>query len=214
MGNRFVLIIAACAVLFFGLLIFNKKDTATTNTAVSPSNHTQGTGDVLLVEYGDFECPGCGAYYPVLKQVKAKYGDKITFQFRNFPLTSLHPNAMAAHRAAEAADKQGKFWEMHDLLYEGQRTWAAQTGVKADAASTIFEGYAQQLNLNIEQFNADRNGSAVNDIIQADIKAGGELNVSSTPTFILDGTKLEDSRDTVEYFSEKIDAALAAKNQQ
>lgn len=215
MGNRFMLILAACAVLFVGLLVFNKKETnAPSNGNVTATNHTQGSGSVNLTEYGDFECPGCGRFYPVLKQVKEKYGDKITFQFRNFPLISIHPNAMIAHRAAEAADKQGKFWEMHDLLFENQQSWVAQAGVSQSSASSIIEGFARQLGLNMDQFNADRASSAINDIIQADIRAGQELRVDSTPTFFLDGTKLDDTRDTLEYFSEKIDAALKAKGVQ
>lgn len=214
MGNRFVLVLAACVVLFFGLLIFNKKETNAPAANVTTTNHTQGTGSVTLVEYGDFECPGCARFYPILKQVKEKYGDKITFQYRHFPLTQIHQNAMAAHRAAEAAHKQGKFFEMHDILFEGRNSWIAQSGASTAQAITVFESYAQQLGLNMEQFKQDVNSSVVNDIIQADIKAGQDLKITSTPTFVLDGTKLEDARDTIEYFTEKIDAALAAKNQQ
>lgn len=212
MGNRFVLVLAACVVLFFGLLIFNKKETNAPANNVAATNHTQGTGAVRLIEYGDFECRGCYAYYPILKQVKEKYGDKITFQYRNFPLVQKHKYAMIAHRAAEAADKQGKFWEMHDLLFESQPQWEAASN-PSDPTPT-FEAFATQLGLNIEQFKTDMASSAVNDLIQADIRAGQELRFSSTPSFVLDGTSLVDPRNTVEYFSEKIDAALAAKNQQ
>jgi len=213
MGNRFIIVLVACAVLFFGLLVFNKKDEpGTSDTNVSASTHTQGNGPVTLVEYGDFECPGCARFYPILKEVKQKYGDKITFQYRNFPLTQIHQNAMAAHRAAEAADKQGKFFEMHDLLFENRNSWIAQSGATTAQAITIFEQYAQRLGLNVEQFKQDVNSSAVNAVIQADIRAGQDARVTSTPSFILDGTKLEDARDTIDYFSEKIDEALKAKN--
>ena len=206
--NRFVLVLIACAVLFFGLLVFNKKDEAgAPSTSVSASSHTQGNGPVTLVEYGDFQCPFCGTFYPVVKQVKEKYGDKITFQFRNFPIASSHQNAVAAHRAAEAADKQGKFFEMHDLLYERQASWSSSSN-----AATIFEGYGQELGLNMDQFKTDAASSAVNDIIQADISAGKDLRVSGTPTFFIDDLKLESPRDNLEYFSEQIDAALKAKN--
>lgn len=207
--NRFVVILAACAVLFFGLLIINKKDTGAPAADVQPSSHTQGAGAVTLVEYGDFQCPFCGTFYPVLKQVKEKYGDKITFQFRHFPIASSHPNAMAAHRAAEAAAKQGKFFEMHDILYERQQSWSGST-----SASTVFEGYAQQLGLNMDQYKADVVSSAVNDVIQADVKEGQKLRVSGTPTFFIDGQKIDSPRDSLDFFSEKIDAALAAKNQE
>lgn len=214
MSNRFFVILGACVVLFLGLLFINKKDTSAPSNTVSPTNHTQGTGPVTLIEYGDFECPGCARFYPVLKEVKEKYGDKITFQFRHFPLTQIHQNAMAAHRAAEAAGKQGKFFEMHDLLFEQRNNWIAQAGISTAQAITIFEGYAQQLGLNVDQFKQDVSSSSINDLVQTDIKAGQDLRITSTPTFVLDGTKLDDARDTLEYFSEKIDAALAAKNQQ
>lgn len=212
MGNRFGFIIAACVILFLGLLVFNKKETNAPAANASATNHTQGTGAVRLIEYGDFECSGCYAYHPILKQVKEKYGDKITFQFRNFPLTQIHKYAMIAHRAAEASDKQGKFWEMHDLLYESQPQWGANSG--APDPTKTFEGFATQLGLNIDQYRTDMASSAVNDLIQADIRAGQELRFTSTPSFVLDGTSLVDPRNTLEYFSEKIDAALKTKNQQ
>jgi protein-disulfide isomerase len=201
MGNRFVIILVAGALLFFGLLFFNKKDAGAPSTAVSASNHLKGSGSVVLVEYGDFECPGCARFEPIIRQVIEKYGDKITFQFRNFPLTQIHQNAMAAHRASEAADKQGKYWEMHDVLFDNRTSWIAEAGVSTSQAVSIFEGYAQQLGLDVEKFKQDVSSSAVNDVIQADIKAGQDLRVTSTPTFFLDGTKLEDARDTLEYFS-------------
>lgn len=214
MGNRFILILAAIAVLFVGLLVFSKDDSGTGNTNVQPSSHTKGGGTVTLVEYGDFECPFCGTFYPIVQQVKEKYGDKITFQFRHFPIVSAHPNAMIAHRAAEAAGKQGKFFEMHDLIYENQQRWSAQAGVSQSVANDLMVSFAEQLNLNIEQFKTDAASSAINDAIQADVKAGQDLRVSGTPTFFLNGNKLDSPRDSVEYFSEKIDEALAKNNQQ
>lgn len=209
MGNRFILVLASIAVLFFGLLIFNKKDAQAPDTNVQASSHTIGSGSVTLVEYGDFQCPFCGQFHPVLQEVKAKYGDKITFQFRSFPIISAHPNAMAAHRAAEAADKQGKFWEMHDRLFESQSVWST-----SQTASSIFESYAKELGLDLEKFKSDAASSAVNDIIQADLREGQALRVDSTPTFFLNGSKLTDPRMTVEYFSEKIDEALGSSNSQ
>lgn len=212
MGNRFFVILAAIAVLFVGLLVFNKNDGSSPSSQVPPSEHKSGNGSVVLMEYADFECPGCARFYPIVKQLKEKYGDKITYQFRNYPLISIHPNAMIAHRAAEAADKQGKFWEMHDMLFENRSSWAADSGASQAQATAAIESFARQIGLNIDQFKADSASSAVNDIIQADIRAGQEMRVTSTPTFVLNGTKLEDARDTVEYFTEKIDAELA-KNQ-
>jgi len=139
----------------FGIFNFTKNQTPNksgSSSSVQPSENKQGSGSkgVTLVEYGDFQCPFCKNYYPLVKQVQQAYGDAITFQFRNYPLNQIHPHAYEAARAAQAAAKQGKFFEMHDLLYENQDNWANASNV-----STIFEGYAQQLGLNTDQFKSD-----------------------------------------------------------
>src|SRR5689334_22232262 len=118
MNKSFWAIIAVIVVIFGGIVVFHKKDATPTNSSnVKPTNHIEGnaTSGVSLVEYGDYQCPFCGQYYPLVKQVVEKYKTQIRFQFRNLPLYQVHQNAFAAARAAEAADKQGKFWEMHDL---------------------------------------------------------------------------------------------------
>lgn len=166
---------------------------------------------VVLVEYGDFQCPACGAYFPIVKEVVEKYKNDIQFQFRNFPLQQIHPNARAAARTAEAAGKQNKYWEMHDLLYEQQKTWEQSTAV-----NTIFEGYAKQLGLDVAKFKTDFASSAVNETINADLAEGQRLGVNSTPTFFLQGKKIEDSPRDVEGFSKLIDQAIkdASANKQ
>jgi protein-disulfide isomerase len=212
MSKRFLIILAVLVLGFVGFLVFssNKDESAQgTGSSNQASEHTQGAGNknVTLVEYGDFQCPSCGAYYPVLKQVKEKYGDDITFQFRHFPLTQIHQNAMAAHRAAEAASKQNKFWEMHDLIYERQTAWSTSSN-----AAQIMEDYATELGLNVDQFKTDYQSSAINDVINADLAAGKELQVSGTPTFLINGQKIENPDQSVEAFSKLIDEAI--KNSQ
>src|SRR3982751_2371511 len=130
MSKQFWGVIVAIIIVFVGIFVLtgNKSDTKSQNSNSSAATqHTmgKGTSGVTLVEYGDYQCPFCGEYYPTLKQVVAKYGDAIKFQFRNYPLTSLHQNAFSAARAAEAASLQSKFWQMHDLLYETQTQWSA-----------------------------------------------------------------------------------------
>ena len=124
MDKRFLAILGVLIVGFLGFFIFTREDSSesSTTTTASVSNHSvgQGSKNVTLVEYGEFECPACSFYYNVVKQVKEKYGDQITFTFRHFPIDTIHRNARAASRAAEAASKLGKFFEMHDLLYENQ----------------------------------------------------------------------------------------------
>lgn len=208
MNNRFFIILSICVVGFLGLLIFNKKEVKAPDTNSSPktSNHTVGNGPVNLTEFGDFQCPACGAYFPILQQLKLEYGDKFTFQFKHFPLVSIHPNAMSAHRAAEAAGRQGKFFEMHDMLYERQQAWST-----SKSAASLFEGYAQELGLDMAKFKSDLSSSEIQAIISADMKAGQEAGASSTPTFVLEGQKLENAPRDIEGFKKLIDEALAAK---
>ncbi len=183
------------------------------------SNHVMGkeNASVSLVEYGDFECPACSFYYPIVEQVKEKYKDQISFQFRNFPLVQSHRNALAAHRAAEAANNQGKFWEMYNMLYSRQESWngpsqSDSVGATTTQAISIFESYAQELGLDVNKFNADVIASATLDTINSDTDEGKRLGVLGTPSFFVNGKKIEDSTDitSVEAFSKVIDEALAA----
>lgn len=210
MSKRFLIILAVLILGFVGFVVFqgkknNNKNGGGSQTA-QPSEHKKGAGNkgVTLVEYGDFQCPSCGGYFPILQQIEKKYGDDITFQFRHFPLTQIHQNAMAAHRAAEAASKQNKFWEMHDMLYERQQNWSSSQNI-----SQIMEDYASELGLNVERFKTDYQGSEVNAIINADISVGNSLKVTGTPTFFINGEKIEDPGRTVEEFSKIIDDAIA-----
>ncbi len=140
---------------------------------------------VTIVEFGDLQCPACGAAHPILKQVLAEYGDKVYFVFRNFPLP-MHPNAPLAAQAAYAAGQQGKFWEMHDELYESQDEWSEKS---AGSAKEVIVGYAKELGLDMTKFNDDLNKNAGNAKIQKDQNDGYQLGVDSTPTFYINGTK-------------------------
>lgn len=212
MSKRFLIILAVLILGFIGFVaVQNKKDNANTggNSTTQPSEHKRGAGkkNVTLLEYGDFQCTACGAYFPILQQIKEKYGDDITFQFRHFPIVQTHQNAMAAHRAAEASAKQNKFWEMHDTLYERQQDWSYSQNI-----SQILEDYATELGLNVEQFKTDYQSATVSDIINADMSAGKKLKVNGTPTFFINGEKVDDVGKTLEEFSKKIDDAIAKNN--
>lgn len=213
MNNRFVLILVVLVLGFGGIFWFNKKkagDGSGRTSNAQLSQHTRGAGNkkVTLVEYGDFQCPACGQYFPLVKQIEEKYGDDITFQFRNFPLIQIHNNAMAAHRAAEAAANQNKFFEMHDALYGQQKSWADSSN-----PTSIFESFAQQLGLNMSQYKTDVASAKTNAIINADIAEGKKLGANSTPTFVLDGKKIDNPTDLAD-FSKLIDEAIKAKSQQ
>lgn len=213
MNKQFLAIIIAIVVGLFGILTLTKKDnnsqtggTAGNSSNTPPSEHVTGKTDakVTLVEYGDFQCPACKSYFPLVEQIKQEYKDKLTFQFRHFPLTQIHPNAFVSSRAAEAAGKQGKFFEMYELLYTNQDSWSTSS-----SPTTEFEAYAKQLNLNIDQFKADSQGASVADTINADTKAGQALGVKSTPSFVINGKRIEKNPQSVEEFKKLIDDALA-----
>ena len=155
---------------------------------VSAEDHVKGNASstVILIEYSDFQCPACRTYYPILLELAQTYGDRIAFVYRHYPLKSIHVNADPAAWASEAAGNQGKFWEMHNLLFEKQEEWA-----KASDLKTTFGEYATLLGLDKQKFLTDLDSSQaknfVNDQRQSAIKNG----FNSTPTFILNGQKIE-----------------------
>jgi len=207
MDKRFWGILGVVGLIFVGILLFNGGDSSTQGNSSGATNHVTGpnTKGVVLLEYGDYQCPFCAQYHPIIKGVTEKYGADLVFQFRNLPIPQRHKNAIAAARAAEAADMQGKFWEMYDLLYENQPDWE-----NSNKASSIFEGYAKRLELDITKFKTDAASSAVNDRINADTAAYKETgNQISTPTFFLNGKKIEAG--SVEEFSKLIDAEFEKK---
>lgn len=140
---------------------------------------------VHIEEFGDFECPPCGMFHPILEQMKAEFGDKLAVTFREFPLVPTHQHALAAASAAEAAGLQGKFWEMHDLLYEHQNDWKKEFDVRP-----VYEGYAKQIGLDIERYKRDMNGDLVAQRIFADGKRGHSLGVKGTPTVFMNGREV------------------------
>jgi protein-disulfide isomerase len=192
MDKRFLAILAVVVIALGGIFFFGKSnDKSTTGSGNGkPSNHTEGTSakNVNLTVFGDFECPVCGSYFPIEQQLLTKFQGQITFTFHNFPLVSAHPNAFAASRAAEAASLQGQFFKMHDLLYQNQNTW----GTSSDP-TPYFQQYATQLGLNLTQFKSDFQSTAVNDTINADVALGNTKNVTGTPTYFLNGQKLDNT---------------------
>lgn len=223
MSNKFFIgILVAIAVIFGGVLLNDRKSNQNSNdsgnNSQSATKHTKGSDKtgVVLIEYGDFECKFCWAKEPLVKEVVEKYKDQITFQFRHFPLNQIHPNAFAAHRIAEAAGKQGKFWEMHDMLFEqayqlGGNDAIPTEWVATKTPMTFFEEYAKQLGLDVEKLKTDAASQEINNAINADIKEGQKLGITGTPAFVLDGVKIETPA-TLEEFSKLIDEAIKKKS--
>jgi protein-disulfide isomerase len=220
MSKQFWAVIIVIVLILGGIFfITNNKSSSTTSSAGSgkASHHVEGEGTdhINLVEYGDYECPYCGEYFSTVKQVQSIYNTQMTFQFVNFPLVSIHQNAFAGARAAEAAALQGKFWQMHDLLYEENQVYydsneTSSTWVGASDPETYFDTYASQLGLNVKTFEQDYASSAVNDTINADMAAGNKLGIDATPTFYLDGKQVQFD-DSVSAFEKVINAAITAQ---
>jgi protein-disulfide isomerase len=148
-------------------------------------DHIQGPADapVTLVQYGDYECPYCGAAYPIIKEVQARMGERLRFVFRNFPIATSHPHAEQAAEAAEAAASQGKFWPMHDLLYENQKSLREQD----------LRVYAEQLGLDVELFDKELAEHVHADRVHEDFMSGVRSGVNGTPTFYINGARHDDS---------------------
>jgi len=156
----------------------------------------------VIVEYADFQCPACRQFFPVLDELKKTYENDLVVIFRHFPLTSIHGDAMAAHRAAEAAANQGAFWEMHDLLYLRQETWVGSGNVPS-----ILETYAGELELNLDQFIEDVAASETFNRINLDVSSAQPWSVNSTPTIFFNGEEVDSP--TYETLAGLVDSALA-----
>ena len=146
-------------------------------------DHIQGPGDapIKLVEYGDYECPYCGAAYPIVKAIQERLGSRLCFAFRNFPLANAHPHAEHAAEAAEAAHEQGRFWEMHDLLYENQDALEDE-----DLAR-----YASSLGLDARRFIGEIQDEAHASRIREDFRGGAHIGVNGTPSFFVNGARYD-----------------------
>lgn len=209
MKNKTILYIVGGIVILFLFLFGVYKFTNTSQnvsyadvTTVKPSDHIKWSPDKknVLVEYSDFQCPACKTYHEIMKPFEAsgsadfKITQKVTFVYRNFPLYQVHPNAFDAAYAAEAAGKQGKFFEMGNLLFDKQTEWE-----KLPNAKDYFVKLAENLKLDPEKFKSDMNASDVKQKVDADITSGNNAGVDRTPTFFLNGKKLDNIRSFDEF---------------
>jgi len=154
---------------------------------VGPHDHAQGSPEarITLVEYGDYECPHCGAAYPIVKRIQEELGDDLRFVFRNFPLSETHPHALRAAQAAEAAALQGRFWEMHDTLFENQQR----------LGEVQLHRYAGAIGLDVQRFVLDLDSEAVAARVRSDFLSGVRGGVNGTPTFFVNGARYDRSWD-------------------
>ncbi|KKQ75884.1 MAG: Protein-disulfide isomerase [Parcubacteria group bacterium GW2011_GWC1_38_6] len=184
-----IIIIVVVITAIFVLIKLNKNPQTNNNIQFDPSQDwVKGNKEarVKLIEYSDLQCPACRAYQPILKQAYDEFGDQTSFVFRHFPLKSIHKNAALAAQAAEAAGVQGKFWEMHDILYEKQIEWSDEKN-----PTDKFVEYAQSLGLSVEQFKSDINSGTIKEKVEFHYQASIALGLDGTPTFFLNDKKIQ-----------------------
>jgi protein-disulfide isomerase len=220
-----IILVALVAALAGGALMMRSSDSSTTQQNIAqlpptvttsapatprpaaPANlqnaHLRGRADapLLIEEYGDFQCPPCGFFHPILKRIEGEYEKQLRVAFYHFPLRNVHRNAAEAARAAEAAALQGKFWQMHDLLFEKQKDWK-----DAAVARPVFLGYARTLGLDLDKFTQDIDSTPISNRVLNDENQGSARGVKGTPTVFLNGreipfeviTNYDKFRDTIE----------------
>lgn len=221
--TRWIIFAVICAVVLGGLVFLSKKDNvdvssldpskavSQTDTAIGDHVYGNASSEVVLIEYGDFQCPGCGGAFPQLKAIKELYKDDIAFIFRNFPLTNIHPNALAASTAAEAAGLQGEFWRMHDILFQNQDAWS---DVNTSERTDVFTEYAKNIGLDVDKFKEDLTSRQVSAKISRDRAFGQKLGVTGTPSVYIGNEKLSDEeitdliQGTGEKLMDKLDDAI------
>jgi len=161
----------------------NRSEVKHLTLPVGERDHVQGSADapVTLVEYGDYQCPYCGRAYPIVKAVQNHFGPRLRFVFRNFPLSEIHPHAAQAAAAAEAAAERGKFWEMHDRLYEHQNRLAERDLVS----------YASELGIESQGFLERMQSAEMASRVEEDFMSGVRSGVNGTPTFFINGARYD-----------------------
>jgi protein-disulfide isomerase len=219
--KRFLPIVTILAVLAAALIVVwlalrpssksgpanHASPTPLTDAPGAEPPHIRGNANasVTLEEFADFQCGACGSYYPELKKIESEFGDRLRVIFRERPLIPPHEHALIAAQAAEAAGLQGKFWEMHDKLYENQAAWS-----EAKDIAPIFVDYAKQIGLDTDRLMRDLNGEVVAQRIFQDGKRAHSFGVNSTPTFFVNGKEAKDDSWKPEGLRKMINEALSA----
>ena len=187
-SKRFWIILAVVIAGLVGAFMFtgNKESANSSNSPGSSNYYGKEDSPVTITEYVDFQCEACYSYYPSVKQVKEQFKDRVRFQVKYFPISSGHQFAVMAARSAEAAARQDKFWEMHDKIFEGQKMWE-QTANPQE----MFDQYAQEIGLDMAKFKTDRESNEVMAVINKDLDDVKQIGGNGTPTFAINGKKVE-----------------------
>lgn len=211
MDKRFLIVLSAIVIGFLGFVVFSRVESSKNVIVSEGSKNFYGKMDskVTFTEFVDFQCEACYAYYPYIKQLKETYQDRVKFQIKYFPIMSGHQFAKSAAASAESAARQGKFWEMHDMLFEGQKTWERAKQPQTE----FFEKYAEQIGLDMAKYRTDLGSEEVNAVIMKDLKDVKEIGGTGTPTIAINGKKIESPGADFEKLSKVLDDALAGSGQ-
>lgn len=203
-----IVVLAGASIGFVFLANRTATDTGSAKlaSAVSSDDHTKGPAEapVNLIEYSDFQCPACGSYFPIVQQLLSDNAESVLFAYRHFPLRSIHRNAQRAAEWAEAAAAQDKFFEFHDLLFQNQDAWSDEGNPTA-----LFKEYGEQLGLDAARLESDAQSSAARDSVNRDYASGTAAGVNATPTFFLNGAKIQNPASLAK-FQAVIDDAVSA----
>jgi protein-disulfide isomerase len=196
----------AAVVLIGGAFAYGQYVSNAANEGIVIEDHIKGNpeGRVTLTKHSDFQCPACAQFSTVVDDVLASYGEYIRFEYKHFPLINIHPNAVAAGRAAEAAGLQGKFFAMHDELFANLNAWG-----QSPNPQVFFNQYAEAIELDVELFKTHMKASVLRDEVMDGYNEARELGLTGTPTFFLNGERMVFQ--TYEEFLDQIEAAVAAE---
>ncbi|MEN9551698.1 MAG: hypothetical protein RI935_75 [Candidatus Parcubacteria bacterium] len=195
----FATIFVSFIIVLFGFYFYSGANTSSSvkeDIAITAQDHVRGNleGKVTLVKFADYQCPACGAYEPIVKQLLNDNKQTLKVVHKHFPLTQIHRNALPAAMAAEAAGVQGKFWEMNDILYAKQSEWSGALN-----ARDYFLAYATTIGLNVATFEKDLSNKTLEEKVLAELREGVRLKVQGTPTFFLNGQKINNPRDLASF---------------
>ena len=185
-----VIVLAVLVAAGAAVFLSRSTDQAADNGSIASHVEIKGGGhlrgpekaQLTLVEFGDYQCPSCGAYHPFVKEVMSRYPEKVRLEFHHYPLISIHPNSMGAAMAAEAAGEQGHYWEMHDALFEHQQEWAGSAN-----AEPLFVNLAGHLGLDTNKFMQSLHSPVLQDRILKDVARAQDLHIQAVPTFFING---------------------------
>jgi protein-disulfide isomerase len=204
MKNNLGIIFVVLAVLAIGAaVVYSNYAGNQANEGVEITANVKGSldADVTLVKYSDFQCGACAQFAPYVDELVTDYGDQLRVEYRHFPLISIHPFAVPAARAAEAAGQQGKFWEMHDALFENQAQWSG-----GGSPTPFFYQYAEEIGLDMDLFRQHMRASLIEDHVNDQFREARELGFSGTPSFTLNGEQMQFQ--TFEEFRSQVEVAI------